>query len=205
MTPLLHDPETMVGDAAHRVNVFAAESFADARGARRVLERHVRSGLFEYADVSAVPVRQIELLVSYQPGAAADWGTVAGELHRRWRQACATRIRVYWASRRTVQLLGGSMSGRMPSLDAVTHDLGVSAIALSLFGQSTVFREAWIPEERFTDVYGQAKPDAALAGQGGLANFLEFAGQYKQERLARLARVADAFDVPLQIYTIDPS
>jgi hypothetical protein len=205
MTPAAYDADEMLHDAVYRVSAVSAELFEDPAFARRNLDSKVELGFFECADLSAVAPTRIELLQVYQPGSQVDCASLSGELHRRWQSINASTIRIYWATRKTVQLLGGWMPGRRPPLDAATHDLGVSAVALSLFGTSETFRQAWIPEEWFTDVHGQAKPDAALAGKNGLSCFVEFAGLYKQERLARLGQLADALGVPLHLYTIDPA
>jgi hypothetical protein len=158
--------------------------------------------MLQCADLSAVPVTAVELIGVHQPGSAADWAAVASELARRWKAQRPRAIRVYWASARAIRLLGGRMSGRLPPLDAITHDLGVFAVAQHLFRENPALRAAWIPEELFADVYRQAKPDGGLASERGLHCFTEFCGMYTEERLTRLARLSEDTNVPLHLWTV---
>lgn len=195
------DIVALIEDAAHRVSIFAEEHVVEPE-TRHYLDRCVRRGIFNTTELCAVLPKRVEPLHVHRPGDHSDWSSLATDLHRRWHRRDAELVRVYWASTKTVSLHGGVMRGSPPHLDAVSHDLGVSAVGLSLFARSSTLRSAWIPEEAFTDVYGQAKPDAALAGKTGVQCFIEFAGHYTRERLSRLGQLADSCGIPLQMFTI---
>lgn len=188
---------------AYCVRCFTPEQFANPGAARRALDALVTNAVFDNAKLVAVPVARTELLHTFTAGRdEANCEMLAAELHRRWSRHEPTPLTVYWATKRTIQLLGGCMPGRLPNLDCITHDLGVSTLALTLFGKTPTLRSAWVPEEMFDDVYGQAKPDAALADASGIAAYLEFAGRYTRERLNKLHEFAMHTNRPLHLYTI---
>lgn len=188
---------------AHSVRCFTPAQFENPEAARRELDGLVEGAFFAKTKLVAVPVLRVELLhtfASHRNDGASE--RLATELYRRWSRHQPMPLTVYWATKRTVQLLGGCMSGRLPNLDCITHDLGVSALALTLFAMTPALRDAWIPEELFEDVYRQAKPDAALADASGISAYIEFAGRYTRQRLDKLQEFALQSECPLHLYTI---
>lgn len=187
----------------HCVRCFTPEQLGSPTAARRELESLVRNDTFAKTTLSAVPVIGIELIHTFTPDSKGETcEQLATELHQRWSRHEPVPLTVYWATKRAVQLLGGCMSGRLPNLDCITHDLGVASIALTLFRTAPALRSAWVPEELFDDVYGRAKPDAALADSSGIAAYIEFAGRYTRERLSKLQQFAAHTKLPLHLYTI---
>jgi hypothetical protein len=200
-----NDNATLLHDAVHCWPVFAAEQFPGVPGISHRLQQLAERGVLGSSRLTAVLVSRVECLHIHMPGDnRMNWQTLAADLHRRWARSEPRPLQVYWASRRTIRLLGGCMPGKLPQLDAVSHDLGVSATSMTLFAACETFRRAWVSEELFDDVYGQAKPDGALVAADGPKCLIEFAGRYSAERLARLGALADCLGVPLQLFTIWP-
>ena len=183
--------------------VIAPDIFDDPIAASRKLTLFTERNILRSAELAVVVVRSVELIASFRPHESHDFcESLSAELHRRWTMASPTNARVYWASQKTVNCLGGESSGRLPQLDAVTHDLGTTAIGATLFSLAPLLREAWLPESKFPDVYGLAKPDAALADSSGVRCFLEFAGKYSPDRLRRLGKLATRTNIPVHLFTI---
>src|SRR5262249_43546053 len=137
-----------------------------------------------FHDVCAANVVDVELLREVKPGDGTGCcAALSDELRFRWSFMRAVPLRVYFANRKTIYRLGGSMPGRIDQLDSISHDLGMSSTFLKLIDLNAEFRRAWVPETRLPTSYRQAHPDAALADSSGPRALIEFCGKYTAERL----------------------
>lgn len=195
--------DDVVGDLATRMSVIAPGQFANPSVAQKKLSDLVAQDVLGRAKLSAIVVRSVERIALLEPDDNVDRSErIAADLHQRWSRLSPGISYVYWATARTVHLLGGEMSGRLTQPDALSHNLGLSAVALTLFSRNPALRRAWIPECRFIDVYAQAKPDAALATTGGIECLIEFCGHYSAQRCRALARLAREVDLPIWLFTV---
>lgn len=195
----------LVDDAANRVHLLSAEHFRDSAAAR-LLSSLSAKGVLSSRRLAAVPISDVDHLHTIFPGESHEFcQPVASMLHARWSRLSPAIISVYWAARRTVNMFGGEMSGELPPVDTVTHSLGLTMTALSLFRANPALRDAWIPEERFRNVHGQAKPDGAIADGRGIRLLIEFCGRYTASRLDRLATLADDSKLPIALFTVRSS
>jgi hypothetical protein len=199
MKTRMSDGESASMDLIHRLPLLAREQLS--RNECRYLGRQVAAGFVEQMDLSTVVVRHVELLAIFQPGDEADWAGMAQLLAQRWNLLMPETARVFWASTRGVRAYGGRMSGHCPKFDCVTHDLGLAATVRWLFGANPAFRNSWVPEVLFDDVYRQAKPDGGIASSLGLHALVEFCGIYREERLTRLGALAERMNLPLLLFT----
>lgn len=202
MKKLKFDDVSWYYDITHRVGPFLMESFDCVPAFESRLRRLVANRDVRVETVSVVPISTVECLWVHEPGMSSNWEELAERLHYRWNRLAPQCTEVFCASTRLVNSLGGRMAGQFPPPDALSHDLGVTAVALSLFAATPMLRSAWIPEALLDDVYGTAKPDGALASRSGLECLIEFCGQYSAERLSRLGALSDATGLPLHFFTV---
>lgn len=181
---------------------FTADHFEDSRKARAAFEQLCEAGVLQAEDVVAVPATEVEHLHTHHPGEDLDCESLADQLRRRWRAAQPKPIRLYFASPKTIQRLGGDMPGRIKQLDAVSHDNGAAAMFLAFLAADPALADAWVPEERIPERYGVVHPDALLADASGPRMIAEFAGQYSAERLRDLSSYSDSEGLPLTLWTI---
>jgi hypothetical protein len=201
--PAIPDEQALVSDLCHRIRVVAAGCFPDPETASTILEKLVQRGEFKSDDVVATEFKGVELLHHHLPQACdPNWESLERELKCRWSSLLPQPVRVYFASCRTINRLGGDMPGRLTQLDALSHDLGIGSTFIHLCGCDSRFREAWTPEERIPEAYGQVHPDALLADEDGPRVVLEFCGMYSAERLKRLGDCAGSLNLPLQLWTV---
>lgn len=195
----------LMQDLAARVRLVSAEQLNSAGVSVRAIRKLVRQGALVRRDIVAASVDSVEILDEYTPGSSRNWALTAAELACRWSKATVRPMTVFHASRRSISVLGGCMSqAGIGSFDMLTHDLGVTAVFLTLLRNSEFQRKQWIPEERVPDQYGVAKPDAILIREADGCVLLEFAGLYRAERLERLGHLANMLRLPLQIWTVKP-
>ena len=101
--------------------------------ARKRLRQMLDAGLLDRHRVNARPLPTLsEPVVTWSSGEPVpDFGAVAWQLQNRWEKPPVATT-VYLATRRTANLYGGKNRGRLKHPHQATHDLGVSAVYLSL-------------------------------------------------------------------------
>jgi hypothetical protein len=155
---------------------------------RRVRRRLSRLALKGWVRCWRAPARKLaELsapLACWRPEfEQPDLGEVARITRSRWRHPVQS-IELVGATRRACRHFG-AVAARKPRPSETSHDLGLTAVFLTLVRRDRAHREQWWSEERLRKLgYGDQirLPDAMLRSKAGDV-VIEFAGAYCRAKL----------------------
>ena len=138
----------------------------NASAARRRIRALVASGLLDFADVLARPLLDILTPLYEWPGAGRpDYKVIphlAWTLEHRWQQPL-TATRVYFASRKSINIFGGVTKGAIKHYGQISHDLHVTEAALNYLEREPDRMASWVSEDANTEhVPFQKVPDAVF-------------------------------------------
>lgn len=155
--------------------------------ARRRMKQLTQVQLVVAVEVFARPILTLDRPVAvWQPGQApADFRQLAWFFQQRLRRIPARVIKVYVASERAASLFGGRSCGELTHPAQAGHDLGVTAIWMSLAKSDPLRAGFWVGEDLMTGlVPGEKRPDAFLVNESGhLESVVEFGGDYDRRRV----------------------
>ena len=153
--------------------------------AARTRKLHVAGLLAKDSTVAAVPTL-VQPLAIWLPGQEApDFQALAWKLLQRRRSTRPKRVRVFWATKRAVQISGG-VGGRIRQPVQVEHDLGTTATFLRRRIVAPEEAERCVGEDiyRLQAARGCKVPDALLCSATGAAErAIEYGGAYAASRI----------------------
>lgn len=157
---------------------------------KRVLKELTDSG---WLGSALAPGRQLlrleKPLICWRPGEPPpSFENLSKQAIGRLKALPLQKTRIYYASPRAVQALGGSSPGRLLGCDYVAHDLHVGELYLRLLAQEPEKAASWAGEDVFAaERKGQKLPDAMLRDEHDKPKLvMEFIGAYSSARLAAL-------------------
>lgn len=188
--------ESILDALALRIHVLSLDQIArtwfgeqarPAEGARRLMERLVKSGLAAAKREYSYPMLPLTgPILAWNPGQAEpDLGAIAYALQSRWPDTPSRIVEVYTSTPQLANRLGG-FDGRLRHRDQVTHDLHVSEIYLRLYQTNPDLACQWMGEElrKSGQEYGEKLPDAVIADESGHpVRAIEFGGRYPKKRV----------------------
>ena len=139
------------------------------------------------------------LVASESIGTVVDFGQIAWQMQRRWRDTVRVRTRVIWASKFATRVVGG-VGGRLRPLQ-LEHDLGVAEV---FSRRESRIAGNWISEDVFRAYWNVARrskiPDAIIVDANDhVQRVIEFGGRYSRQRLEEFHRFW-AGRVPYEIW-----
>lgn len=194
---------------ALRVRVLGQRQTADAfwdghiANTRRRLQQLVEAEMLSRAIVPAQPLPELTgPIVRWQPGnPTPNANQVAFQLQSRWRYRSPRPTVVYFPTEKTIMQFGGRVRCQNKTLQ-ITHDLGVTAMWIRYFKQSSELTSVWVGEEILAPTrVSQKLPDAALVDQQGEPTLLiEFGGSYAASRVAAFHDDAACRQLPYHLW-----
>jgi len=171
---------------------------------RRRMKVLARAGLVHRMTVTARPLPALDHPVCmWKPGlTAADFGSVAYRLERRWHQRPLRQQTAIIATDRAAQLFGGKGRGQLKCAAQATHDLGVAAVWLHLDNHAQAWARAWQGEDLLAATRrGEKLPDAFILDPTGQTRWvIEFGGSYNAARVAAFHADCARRGLPYQIW-----
>jgi hypothetical protein len=175
--------------------------------ARSLVQRLQADGLLNVARTALAFHEATEPIASRLPGQPApDFGALAWQLEKRWRNVTARRVTILWATPRAARLLGGTAPfDRRAS--QVEHDLGTASVFVRLQATRPELADQWIGEDILRRDYApycpslKRIPDGALVSGGEIIRVVEYGGQYSAARLRRFdAHFYKKHRIPYEIW-----
>lgn len=156
------------------------------KNAAKRLGMLVGAGFLKCAEVLARPLLNLERpMLAWNLGdPRPNFGAVSWRLQSRWSRG-PRRTSVYYASPRSVALLGGVTLGQLKNLCQMTHDLHVGQVLLDYRRRRPADARAWRGEDALAQQRrDEILPDALLFDQFGTPyRAVEFGGSYPPQRL----------------------
>ena len=187
--------EEILHTLARKVRLFTLEQLvghwwtpspSGTANARKRLRQMLDAGLLQRHRVNARPLPKLsEPVVTWSVDEPIpDFGAATWELQNRWEKPPVATT-VYLATRRTANLYGGKNRGRLKHAHQATHDLGVSAVYLSLLKKDPPAAADWVGEDLVPpEQFGGKVPDAVLGdGLEAIRLVIEFGGAYDAVRV----------------------
>jgi hypothetical protein len=135
------------------VRAYRAGGVGNPGGGRRRVRELVASGLLGYEDVLARPLLDISRPLYEWPGQGRpDYGILprlAWQLERRWQQPLSA-ARVYFASRKAINIFGGVTRGVIKHHGQISHDLHVTEAALNYLEREPGRMGSFVSEDACT-------------------------------------------------------
>lgn len=181
----------------HQLDAFAQLYPAFRGSCQGALARLVLSGHLTCHDMSIrVPAIDVPLFSWHVGDPAPDSDALASQLIRRSTIAPWRRLRLYWATRKAVALVGG-VSGLNRQPLQLQHDLGTTEAYLRFLEQAVEQSEQseqfWVGEDvlrqEFPHLFKGKRPDAAiLAHPDQPIRIIETGGTYSADDLRHIHR-----------------
>jgi len=172
--------------------------------AKRRLERLEQRGLVKARNalVSRPPEVTAPLCV-WRPGEPIpNVGHIAYAARRRWKDLPVEIIRVYHATNRCRALLGREPI-KSPNTNHASHDLGLALTWLSFLRKWPLLTQrCWRVEAEYAASRGRCEKveDAMLIRDSRVLLLVDYAGAYRDDRVAALLDHAQLHQVPIAIY-----
>ncbi len=170
---------------------------------RRRLSRLQEAGVMTTAVVRSHPVLPLdEPIVTWRPGEASpDAAKVSYRLKARW-TAPDRPLRVYFATRKAMQIWGGR-AGRIRFPLQATHDVHVTQMYLRVVAEQPELAERWIGEDAVETEDRGKRTDALIVDPGGrTVCAMEFGGAYAYDAIGQRSYMVDP-DGGRSTYTFD--
>ena len=206
LTMLLWDFRIAVNEQL--VRAYRAGGVRNAGAARRRVRALVASGLLDFADVLARPLLDILIALYEWPGTGRpDYGILpqlAWALERRWQQPLTSK-RVYFASRKSINIFGGVTKGAIKHYGQISHDLHVTEVALNYLERDPERMKSFVSEDANTEhVPFQKVPDAIFydldSNPPRPVQAVEVGGYYPEAKLHAFFTDMEKRRLPFVIY-----
>jgi hypothetical protein len=162
-----------------------------------------RAGMIELRRMMLRPELPLSRpLAVWRPGDdPPDLGRVAGRAQRRWTEAPRATLAAMLSGPAAKALTG--QRPRRPRAGEATHDLHVAAVYLWYRSRRPVEAATWTTEDgraaKKTRA-GQVVPDAAVRERGGGMRLVDFAGEYRRDKLERFHAYCSARELPYELW-----
>ena len=144
-----------------------------------------------------------EPLIRWRPGQPEPrFEAVAYALQNRWNGRPVRESAAFIATVQASQLYGGVQRGELKNRLQATHDLGVSAVWLTLRQNAPKLAASWCGEDLLASTRrGQKLPDSFLLdAHGNVAAAIEFGGSYDAQRVEAFHLDCDDRSLPYQLW-----
>jgi hypothetical protein len=190
------------------VRVYRVGGVRNPAAARRRIRRLGTAGLLGHADVLARPLLDLSVPLYEWPGKGRpDYGLIphlAHLLERRWRQPLSA-TRVYFASRKALNVFGGVTRGAIKHYGQISHDLHVTELGIGFLEREPERMKSFVSEDASTGHVLHAKvPDAIFydleSEPPRPVQAVELGGVYPEEKLRAFFTDMERRHLPFVLY-----
>jgi hypothetical protein len=173
------------------VRVYRVGGVRNPSAARRRVHQLVASGLLDFADVLARPLLDLREPLYQWPGVGRpDYALIphlVWTLQSRWVRPLSS-TRVYFASRKAINIFGGVSKGSIKHYGQISHDLHVAEAAVNYLEREPERMASWYSEDANVEqIRFQKVPDAIfydMAQQPPRPSVaVEVGGNYQEQKL----------------------
>jgi len=181
--------------------------FGETASARSLLQRLRAEGLIRIARTAVALHEADSPIASRSFGEPPpDFGALAWQLEKRWRDAANRRVTICWATARAARLLGGVTKFDRRA-GQIEHDLGTASVLVRLHETRPGVADSWIGEDVLRRDYAPGSPvlkkipDGAIITEDQIVRVVEYGGQYPADRLRRFdAHFYRKHNIPYEIW-----